>query len=189
MNSSIRGPFFPPYFLKVLSDYQTEFNEPFYWYHIFTKRINAKVKLVGVTLACGGEVLHAQSYFLATDFLGLSVLLQSGGKDGSEIPGVFGCFGSRMETIQMSEISISTQILNAGYSLDCLLTKHQRKDFSKKGNYSCGIYGSPFQDKNYDGRSVDPYEVVFVKYNDKEATFEPQATAKLYQQWMNQVNV
>ncbi len=188
MNASIRGPFFPPYFLKFVSDYQTEFNEPFYWYYIFTKRINAKVKLVGITICCEAP-MHLQSYFLTTDFVGLSILLKTSANDGSEFGGVFGCYGSRSETIDFSELSIAIHIRNAGYSFDGLLTKYQKMDFSTKGNYKCDLYVNPYMDKRLDGTSLEPYEVVFVKYNDKEATTEPQERAKLYQQWMNQVNV
>jgi hypothetical protein len=188
MNSSIRGPFFPPYFRKFLSDHQTEFNEPFYWYYIFTKRIDAKVKLVGCTISCETPV-HVQSYFLTTDFLGLSVLLQGGSKDGSDPPGVFECHASRQDTIWLTELSISTRIINSGYSIDCLLTKYQTMHFSEKNNYKCTLPGNPYMDKMMDGTSLEPYEVVFIKYNDKEATLEPQEKAKLYQQWMSQVNM
>jgi hypothetical protein len=185
MNSSIRGPFFPPYFLKFLSDYQKEFNESFYWYYIFTKRINTKVKLVGCTISCG-TALHVQSYFLTTDFIGLSVLFKAGNSDGALNTGVFACFPSKSDTIEASELGISKRILESDYMLDCLLTKYQKISFSKKTDFKCTVYGNPYADKNLDGTSLEPYEVVFVKFADREMTFDAQERAKLYQRWMEQ---
>ncbi len=187
MNSSVRGPFFPPYFSKFLLDYEKDFKKVFYWYYIFTKRINDKVKLVGCTISCSIPI-HVQSYFLTTDFTGLSVLLKSGGKDGSECPGVFGCYGSQQETIQLGEMAVSVRILNDNYLIDSLLTKFQFIDFSPKLNHKCPIYGSPFMDKNLDGTSLDPYESVFVKFTGRVPTRDTYERAKLYQRWMEEAN-
>ncbi len=186
MNSSIRGPFFPPYFIQFLFDYQRELNEPFYWYYVFTKRIDNKVKLIGCTISCGASP-HVQSYFLTTDFTGLSILLKDSTNDGTIRAGVFGCYLSKSDTTMISEIRISTLVLNSGYKIDCLLTKYQTIDFSKKNNYQCTVHGNPYTDKNMDGTSLEPYEVVFVKYNDRESTTDAQERAKLYERWMEQV--
>ncbi|CAF1335153.1 unnamed protein product [Adineta steineri] len=187
MNASIRGPFFPPYFLQFLSDYENEFNAPYYWYYIFTKRINDKVKLVGSTISCI-PVPHVQSYLMITDFTGLSVLLKDSTTSGGRIhTGVFGCYSSKSDTTQVSEIGISTIILNSGYLIDCLIPKFQTIDFSKKGNYKCPVYANPYADKSIDGTSLEPYVVIFVKYNDKGSTTEPQDRAMLYQHWMEAV--
>ena len=185
INSSVRGPFFPSYFLKFQSDYKQDFHQPFYWYYIFTKRINNKVKLIGCTISCATS-LHVQSYFLTTDFIGLSVLLETGGNDGRHNTGVFACLSSKSDTIWASELGISNKILESNYMINCLLTKYQNLDFSKKSNYKCTIYGNPYADKNIDGVSLEPYEVVFVKFNDKESTTDGQERAKLYQRWMEQ---
>ena len=185
MNSSIRGPFFPPYFLQFLNNKKKEFNEVFYWYYIFTKRISERVKLVGCTLTCTVP-LHVQSYFLTTDFTGLSILLESGGIDGAPGLGVFKCYESKDHTIMFSELGSSARILNAGYTVTSLLTIYDTLYFSKNHTYHCPIYGSPYKDKNLDGVSAEPYEVVFVKFNDREATGDAQSRAKLYQRWMEQ---
>jgi hypothetical protein len=186
MNSSIRGPFFPPYFIQFLFDYQRELNEPFYWYYVFTKRIDDKVKLVGPTIACT-PLIHVQSYLLTTDFTGLSLLLKSATSGDRVNAGVFACHGSQYETTFMSEIAITTQILESGYMINCLISKYQTIDFSKKDYHKCTIYGSPYTDKWVDGTSLEPYEVVFVKYNDKKLTTDAQERAKLYQRWMEEV--
>ena len=188
MNSSTRGPFFPPYFLKFLEDYQKKMNEAFHWYDVFTRRINAKVKLVGCTINCV-PLPHAQSYFLITDFIGFSVLLKDSFGNGQSRAGVFGCYRAQGDTISISEIGISHQILGSGYMIDCLLTKSRPIEFLKNRNYDCIVPENPFTDKHMDGTSLDPYEVVFVKFNDKKYTLDAQNKAKLYQRWAEDRNV
>jgi hypothetical protein len=188
MNSSVRGPFFPPYFLQFLLDYQTIFKRSFYWYYIFTKRINEKVKLVGSTISCA-TTSHVQSYFLTTDFTGFSTLLKTGGDDGMHSSGLFGCYPSKADAIQISEMPISKRILESGYLIDCLLTKYQTIYSFNKTMLKCPISGNPYADKNMDGLSLEPYEVVFVKFNDKEDTKDAQERGKLYQQWMESVKI
>ena len=188
MNSSVRGPFFPPYFLQFLTDYEQEFNQVFYWYYIFTKRINERVKLVGCTLSCTVP-LHIQSYFLTTDFIGLSILLESGGIDGMPGSGVFTCHESQSRTIMFSELASSVRIFNAGYMVTSLLTIYHTLHFSKKHDYHCPVYGSPYKDKNLDGVSLEPYEVVFVKFNDRADTCDAQNRANLYQKWIEQAKI
>lgn len=186
MNSSIRGPFLPPYYLEFLADSQRELKKSFYWYHIFTKRIDNKVKLVGCTISCVPTV-HVQSYFLTTDFTGLSMFLKTEGGGGASSTGIFSCQSAKADAISLSEMGISARILQTGYMIDCLLTKYQTIDFSRKANYRSSVYGNPYSDKNMDGVSLDPYEVVFVKFNDIKSTTDAQERAKLYQRWMEDV--
>ncbi|UJR20203.1 hypothetical protein I4U23_023334 [Adineta vaga] len=186
MNSSIRGPFFPPYFLKFLSDYQMEFHKPFYWYTIFTKRLNNKVKLVGGTISCI-PVPHVQSYFIITDFTGFSILLKSSTTaEGKIFAGVFGCYPSKSDTTWISELGISKLILESGYMMSSLMSKHQMIDFVKNGTYKCQVYENPYSDKSVDGTSLEPYDVVFVKYNAKKTTTDAQDRAMLYQRWIEE---
>jgi hypothetical protein len=144
------------------------------------------VKLVGPTIACA-PLVHVQSYLLTTDFTGLSILLKDATSNGRVDAGVFGCYGSKNDITMMAELRISTLVLTSGYKIDCLLTKYQTIDFSKKSNYQCTIHRNPYGDKNMDGTSLEPYEVVFVKYNDREFTTDSQEKAKLYERWMEQV--
>ena len=187
INSSVRGPFLPPYYLEFLSDYQRELKKAFYWYHIFTKRINDKVKLVGCTISCA-TAPHVQSYFLTTDFLGLSLLLKNSWGEGAARTAVFGCQSSKVDTIAASEMGISYRILESGYMIDCLLSKYQTIDFSKKANYQCSVYGNPYTDRNFDGVSLEPYEVVFVKFSDGKGIIDAQERAKLYQRWAEEAH-
>ena len=181
MNSSVRGPFFPPYFLQFLSDYQIDFNEIFHWYAIFTRRISDRVKLAGSTISCDIS-LHVQSYFLTTDFQGFSILLKHDAVDGTLGMGrVFECYPSKSDTIKFSELGISTVLLQVNYTLTSLLTIYDTLEFSNKHHCKSPIGGNPYQDKNMDGTSLEPYEVVFVKFNGMEMTCDAQNRAKLYQ--------
>ena len=180
MNSSIRGPFFPPYFLQFLFDYQRDFNENFFWYYIFTKRIDDRVKLIGCTINCA-PLVHVQSYFLATDFVGLSAVL----KDDE---GAFRCYATQSQVIMFSEQGISHRILKADYMITLLLTKHYPLSFSRKSD-QCIAGENTFTDKSLDGVSLEPYEVVFVKFNNKTETFDAQNRAKLYQKWLEEATL
>ena len=174
MNSSIRGPFFPPYFFQFLSD----FKEAFRWYSLFTTHINEKVKLVGCTISCVPSY-HVQSYLLTTDITGLATMIK-------EDVGVFACYPTQSDTIGASELLISTRILRANYTITSTFTRYNTLEFAEKTKYDCPIIGNPYTDNNIDGTSLEPYDVVFVKLNNKTGTFNAQKRALLYQKWMEQ---
>jgi len=131
MNSSIRGPFFPPYFIQLVLNGKLNY----YWYSIFTKRINKQVKLVGCTISCE-TVPHVQSHIMATDFIGLSILLKPGSSGGS-VNGIFHCYPTKTHASLNSELSASNRILEAGYRIDSLLTKYQTINFRDPRNRHC----------------------------------------------------
>ena len=180
MNSSIRGPFFPPYFLQLLLDP----NIKSYWYSIFTKRITDKVKLVGCTISCE-TVPHVQTYFSVTDFVGLSILLKPG-KWGATDEGIFACYPTKDHVSINSQLPSSNRILDSGFMIDSLLTKYQTINFSEPRNRACNSHNNPYKDKALDGTSMEPYEVVFVKFNDLEFLKESKDRAQLYQKWNEQ---
>ena len=179
MNSSIRGPFFPPYFLQLVL--QNKLNN-YYWYSIFTRKLNEQVKLVGPTISCE-TVPHVQTYLFATDFVGLKILLQPGRHGATSDEGIFGCYPTKDHATINSELPSSNRILGAGYGIDSLLTKYQRVNFSSPTNLWCNQNKNPYKDKLFDGTSLEPYEVVFVKYNDLPFLVEARDKAKLYQKW------
>ncbi len=187
MNSSIRGPFFPPYYLKFLSDYKREFRKIFYWYYVFTKRLNAHVKLVGPTINCGPSP-HVQSYVLATDFIGLTIMLKPGSHRGSRPEGVFGCYPLKGDVSVNSEVSSSTRILDSGYRIDSLMTKYQKIDFKESHNLHCNHDRIPYNDNDLEGTSLEPYEVVFVKYTDAEYLQISRRKGQLYERWKEDRN-
>jgi len=180
INSSVRGPFFPPYYLKFVSDYKKEFEKSFYWYYIFTKRIDKKVKLTGCTISCI-PIPHVQSYLLVTDFIGLTILLKPGASGSSEI---FGCYALKIHVSFNSEIPSSSRILEAGYMIDSLLTKYQNVNFKERHNQLCNQHKNPYIDNNLEGTSLEPYEVVFVKYSDLPYLKFPKKRGELYERWM-----
>ncbi|CAF4010983.1 unnamed protein product, partial [Adineta steineri] len=184
MNSSIRGPFFPPYFIQLV----LEANLNYYWYSVFLRRINKKVKLVGCTISCE-TVPHVQSYFLATDFTGLSIILKPGNSGGTSPEGILACYPTKDHATINSELPISSRILESGYMIDCLLTKYQTIDFTKPHNRFCNANKNPYNDKGLENTSLEPYEVVFVKSNDLVFLKDARDKGKLYQKWMEDVKI
>lgn len=183
MNSSIRGPFFPPYFLQILS--QSNLIK-YYWYSIFIKRLNNKVKLVGCTISCE-TVPHVQTYFFATDYLGLSIIGKPGAHGATSAEGIFACYPTKDHVSINSELPISNRILNEGYLIDSMLTKYQTLNFSQPENRFCNKNLNPYKDKGLEGTSLEPFEVVFVKFNDLEFLKDARDKAALYQKWSEEV--
>ncbi|CAF4844162.1 unnamed protein product, partial [Rotaria sp. Silwood1] len=184
MNSSVRGPFFPPYFIELA--YKSNIN--YYWYSIFTNRINDYVKLVGCTISCE-SVPHVQGQLFVTDFIGLSILLKPGSWGGSYPEGIFTCYPTKDHVSFYSEIPSSSRILESGYMIDSLLTKYQHVNFSQPHNKFCNSNRNPFINKAFQGTSLEPYEVVFVKYNDFEWTKDTRERAQLYEKWMTDIKL
>jgi hypothetical protein len=83
-----------------------------------------------------------------------------------------------------SEVLSSTRILDAGYMIDCVLTKYQQIDFTLPRNRLCNQHKNPNIDKNLDGTPLEPYEVVFVKYSDLEFLQVSKRRGELYERWM-----
>ncbi len=185
MNSSIRGPYFPPYYLKFMADYREEFEKTFYWYYIFTERINKKVKLVGCTISCA-PVIHVQTYLFVTDFVGLTLLLRPTGDEDSKFVGVFRCFSEKIHAALYIELPASARIREAGYAIDCLLTKYQEVDFTLPQNQYCSQYRNLYTNLDFDGLTLEPYEVVFMKYNDAGDTQFGKERILIYEKWIEQ---
>ena len=94
LNSSVKGPFLPSYLEERMDPEQSvqcdaarrpsDSAALFPWFHVFSSRLSASVKLVGCTVSCEID-MHVQSYFLALDFMSLQVLWQVDGrvKDGT----------------------------------------------------------------------------------------------------------
>lgn len=182
LNSSIRGPFFTPYFIQLV----LQAHKNYYWYSIFTRRINDKVKLVGCTISCENTP-HVQTYIFATDFTGFTLLLKPGTSGTTSEKGIFGCYSTKDDVSINSELASSNRMLESGYFIDSLLTKYQKVNFSSFSNRFCNANMNPYKDKGLEGTSLEPYEVVFVKYNDLEFMKEARDKAKLYQKWQTDI--
>ena len=95
MNSSVRGPFLPRFYPG---------GRP--WTAALTGLLTAEVKLAGTTISCQTQV-HVQSMVLATDNMGLEVLLGAGALD---------CPADLMDAIHRYELASTAAILDAGYA-------------------------------------------------------------------------
>ncbi|GMH41199.1 hypothetical protein BSKO_09109 [Bryopsis sp. KO-2023] len=179
MNSSIRGPYFPS-FLKG----------NMHWTEPFLSKLNDEVKLVGPTISCEGAPLHkgddsvsrrnphVQSYLVATDRVGLEIIMAS--------RKTLGCYDEIQEVIYWSELGVSHAILEAGFNIDSLMLRYQGVDWRRKENWNCNDRMNPYLAKNYDGVFVNPLEVLFVKVKDQHAEGHvgTSTLARKYQQWM-----
>jgi hypothetical protein len=98
-----------------------------HWSDVLFSKLSDTVKLVGPTINCEGapekgdvaapwrKNPHVQSYLVATDQVGLSVLLQD--------QNVFACFEDMSDTIFHSELGSSKVLLDAGYNIDSLMAR------------------------------------------------------------------
>jgi hypothetical protein len=144
LNSSVIGPFLPPYYPKSL-----------HWSDIFTSRITDQIKLVGTTISCISMTNLKNSgpkvggHFFATDGVGLDVLYNS------QI--IFKDHLSKMDTIQ-AEYNLTSLIMGNGYSIDCLLYQYENVDWTDKNIYKLHS-GNVTTDT-----TIHPFEVVFHKW-------------------------
>eukprot|EP00245_Coleochaete_scutata_P007057 TRINITY_DN2205_c0_g1_i1.p1 TRINITY_DN2205_c0_g1~~TRINITY_DN2205_c0_g1_i1.p1 ORF type:complete len:467 (-),score=63.51 TRINITY_DN2205_c0_g1_i1:385-1785(-) len=109
LNSSVRGPYLPPGHHPGIR-----------WHSVLTSRLDKDVKMVGATVTCQ-YTPHIQSYVVATDQVGLGVLLSN--------ETIFGCHETLLQTVFSSELGSSTEILNAGYNIDTLEKTYQGLDW------------------------------------------------------------
>lgn len=105
---------------------------------MLTSRLKGDVKLVGSTISCEGTDAtdthpnrknpHVQSYVVATDNVGYALLRNST---------VFNCYKSIWDTIFHSELGSSRVLLDAGYNIDCLMTRYQGIDWRDRQFWGC----------------------------------------------------
>eukprot|EP00195_Chlamydomonas_chlamydogama_P010072 CAMPEP_0202914022 /NCGR_PEP_ID=MMETSP1392-20130828/62019_1 /ASSEMBLY_ACC=CAM_ASM_000868 /TAXON_ID=225041 /ORGANISM="Chlamydomonas chlamydogama, Strain SAG 11-48b" /LENGTH=431 /DNA_ID=CAMNT_0049605511 /DNA_START=282 /DNA_END=1577 /DNA_ORIENTATION=- len=180
MNCSVRGPFLPAYARGTV-----------HWTQPFIYRLNDDVKLVGPTISCEGSPLtdegvgkwrrnpHVQSYAVATDRVGLKLLLED--------DKVFQCHDSRWAAIYYSELGSSAAVLSAGYNIDCFMTRYQSVDWRDQANWECNQRFNPMGENYYDGITLDPLEVMFVKVKSFTVMNGISSSRKAlkYQQWLH----
>ncbi|KAH8600790.1 hypothetical protein B0O99DRAFT_648905 [Bisporella sp. PMI_857] len=184
LNASIRGPFIP-YWSNAC------------WSDMYLGKLTQEVKLVGMTGNCW-PTFHIQSMILATDAVGMNVLLfpppaaaeklkeipPYGPMPGSEEmfpqphPGINSCFHTWGSAVS-AEIGSSAIIKAAGYRLDVMMSAyHGVKGGEKLYEDSCdtSVNGDVLEEDGYFGTNVHPYETVFMKTNRK---IDPLGIAKL----------
>eukprot|EP00892_Ulva_mutabilis_P003939 jgi/Ulvmu1/1917/UM012_0077.1 len=167
LNSSIKGPFTPKYY-------------PFHWSEPYLSRINANTKAIGSSIVClpevdaGGPGPKLESWAFAIDAEGLKVVLARG---------VFHLHLCKLcddGVVVMGEYGITTALFEAGYTIDTLMAKYGNVDWHDRANWNCNDQVHPSRHGTYDGISMNPYEVVFLKaswhvgepFADKYATWQ-----------------
>ena len=107
INSSVRGPFLSRYLQAMAKAEAAKGGSAatvLAWTSVFTSLLNDEVKLAGTTVSCMAQV-HVQSMVLATDQIGLGLLLKGG---------VLNCPTSLNDAIRTYELGATTAILDAG---------------------------------------------------------------------------
>lgn len=134
------------------------------WWRAFVNLLIDDVKLAGATISCMGSP-HVQSYVFATDVVGLDVLFKNG---------IFDSEGkSHFQVIQNHEIGMSAAILASGYNIASLLWKYRNVDFRSPSAKHCNNEENPLTPQGYDGLTVHPFEVFFVKAKLSEPLWLP----------------
>ncbi|KAL0053416.1 hypothetical protein WJX82_005424 [Trebouxia sp. C0006] len=182
-NSSVRGPYLPPYIPKQLP-----------WHRLLTQRLTKEVKLVGPVISCEGSPYqgnvsdhwrtnpHVQSYVLAMDQEALQILK----KDNT----VLNCYNDRWDAVYFGELGSSLAVLKAGKNIDSLIPKYQDVDWRKQANWGCNGGINPTGELYFDGMTLGPYDVLFVKLKRLmlEGRTPGTTTALRYQTWMAAVD-
>lgn len=157
INSSVRGPFMPPYMTSSMTWYQPMIN---------LLRINNKTKLVGPTiniqspsdtLKITRHCPHVQSYCFTIDNECLNYLMTSN---------LFRkYYSNKYDVIANQEIGMSTLVLQHGWNINCLIPEYQKIDYHDHNfsDSSSKIIDDILWRKNALGRIVHPYETIFFK--------------------------
>jgi hypothetical protein len=167
LNTSVRGPFIPPYTEKR-------------WPEIFTRLFTKDVACVGTTINILEEnTLHSRMFsdlvkfpppytHVQTMFFGLTreAVLYLYSKEFWNCDTVH----NSTDAIVQKEIMMSQLLLNANYNIACLIPEYKGLDFRKvKFNLNCtSPDGNPYPINSYFGRNISPYDVIFFKANIKQ---------------------
>jgi hypothetical protein len=162
LNGSVRGPFLPTY-VDIC------------WTDLFLRKITDEVKLVGTTYNYWAK--HVQSMVIATDKIGIKILLEGNATDTSfesdpqfvevyegnpnSLVGLSACPTSKFRAVS-AEISLTNLIRRAGYKVAVLMTSATSVQVQ-------GLHGNDFDDSmnlstnSHNLASVHPYEIIFIK--------------------------
>lgn len=149
-NSGMRGPHLPRDQLKDIKE----------WPRKFTSLLNDRVKLVGSSLSCEIQI-HIQSFFFATDRVGLKLLMNKGVFTTDDV--------SKAELVRRCELGMTTHMFEAGYTVDSLSAWDSKYNFqelwkNKKGVGACFKGVNPTRFDWYGGNyAMPPLLTVFVK--------------------------
>ncbi|ROW11836.1 hypothetical protein VPNG_04927 [Cytospora leucostoma] len=160
INASIRGPFLP-----VWSDEC--------WTDAILRKVTHETKLVGLSYHCN-PAPHLQSMLLATDHIGMSILLDPAlaySVPASDPPhgtfydpvGFSKCYSDFNKAVH-SEIGMARLIRSQGYKVDAMLTSVHilgAAEYCERAAWPT----DHLWDGMYFGFNVHPYEMLFMKAN------------------------
>jgi hypothetical protein len=150
LNSGVIGPILPHYFTET------------HWSNIFIKKINERVKLVGTTIVClphndpGGYGPKVEGFFFMVDHIALELLKSQ--------QTIFCNHKDKHSAVVNGEYGLSNCILKNGYSIDCMLPKYQKIDWTNPMNYDLNNNMHPSRKNSFYGYSIHPYDVIFHKW-------------------------
>jgi hypothetical protein len=164
MNTSVRGPFLPPYVSGC-------------WTRPFIDLLKDDVMLVGTTINVLNRPTNEARVFLEETgfplpFTHVQSMMFAMRKKCLVFLKEKGIFAEPTEmdfvkVIAMKEILMSQLVLRNGWNLSCLIPEYQKIDYRKA--MSDPNPSSNNGDPNYDSacfyRTIHPYEVIFVKSN------------------------
>lgn len=153
INGSCRGPFY---------------KGPGLWTNVFLEKLNDFDRLIGTTINCANRNAkinpfhfpHVQSWFFCMRKDTLQFLLQKKIFTKNYV-------SDKLKLIDQYEIGMSRQIIRAGWNIACLMSDYQGIDFTWKSAPpdKLKLLGDVAYPGKYHGRSLDPYDVVFIKAN------------------------
>lgn len=152
LNSSVKGPFLPKYYPQEL-----------HWSVPFSSRITERVKAVSSSLVClpsvdaGGPGPKIESWAFGTDVVGLRTIIARG---------VFHERTCKLCTdgiVVMGEYGLTTALFEQNLSVDTLMAMYANVDWHDPANWNCNDQVHPSRHGTYDGISMHPYEVIFLK--------------------------
>lgn len=153
LNSSVRGPFYPAYMPPGWA-----------WTRAYLDRFVDDVRAVSSSLVClppedaGGYGAKLESWAFALDVVALDSLVEAGTFN------VRSCKLCSDGVVVMGEYGISTVLLAKGHNIATLMSRYPKDvDWRDELNWHCNNNAHPSRHGTYDGISMHPYEVVFIK--------------------------
>lgn len=152
LNSSVRGPFVPHYMPP---------NWP--WTRSYTQLFTESVGVVSSSLVClpkvdaGGYGPKVESWAFALIPETLDLLQQAG------VFNVRACKLCNDGVVVMGEYGISNVLMEHGWNLNTLMYKYKNVNWLDQRHWNCNSNAHPSRHGTYDGVSMNPLEVVFIK--------------------------
>lgn len=152
LNSSVRGPFVPHY---MPVDWP--------WTRSYTELFSDSVGVVSSSLVClppidaGGYGPKVESWAFALIPETLDLLTEAG------VFNVRVCKLCNDGVVVMGEYGISNVLMKHGWNLNTLMYKYKNVNWLDQRHWNCNSNAHPSRHGTYDGVSMNPLEVVFIK--------------------------